>query len=47
LERNRISHEGFFLIWVGIEIELLAGWIPVVEVNVDGTGVPLLLIKGA
>jgi hypothetical protein len=47
LERNRISHEGFFLIWVGIEIKLLAGWISVVEANVAGIGVPLFLRKGA
>jgi hypothetical protein len=40
LERNRISHEGFFLFWVGIEIELFAGWIPIVEVNVVGIGIP-------
>jgi hypothetical protein len=47
LERNRISHEGFFLFSVGIEIELFAGWIPIVEVNVAGIGIPLFLRKGA
>jgi hypothetical protein len=47
LERNRIYHEGFFLIWIGIEIELFAGCIPIVEVNIVSIGVFLFLRKGA
>jgi hypothetical protein len=43
LERDRISHEGFFLFGVRVEIQLFAGWVSIVKVYVDVVGVPLLL----
>jgi hypothetical protein len=39
--------KGYFLIWVRIEIELFAGWIPIEEVKVAGIGVSLFLRKRA
>ena len=46
MERNRIPHEGFFLLWGRIEIQLFAIWILIVEVDITGVYISLLLRKG-
>ena len=40
-------HEGLFLIWVRIEIQLFSGWVPIVEMYVASIGVPLFLRERA
>jgi hypothetical protein len=47
LEGDRVSQEGFLLFRVRVKIELFAGWIPIIKVEVTRIGVFLLLRERA